>query len=71
MNQRIRELAAQAELEVNAVFVWWPEGPEREDVVKEKLAELVAKEIMQVVANNLPSNTYLDVAEAVLEHFTE
>lgn len=35
----------------------------------EKLAELIVKETMQVVANQLPSNLYLDVAHAVIEHF--
>ena len=35
----------------------------------EKFAELIIKETMQVVANNLPQNTYLDVADAVIEHF--
>lgn len=37
----------------------------------EKFAELIVKETMQVVANNLPQNTYLDVANAVIEHFKE
>lgn len=36
-----------------------------------KLAELIVKETMQVVANNLPQNTYLDVADAVIKHFKE
>ena len=36
-----------------------------------KFAELIVKETMQVVANNLPQNTYLDVADAVIEHFKE
>jgi hypothetical protein len=35
----------------------------------EKFAELIVKETMQVVANQLPSNQYLDVAHAVIEHF--
>ena len=35
----------------------------------QKFAELIVKETMQVVANNLPPNTYLDVADAVIEHF--
>jgi len=34
-----------------------------------KFAELIVKETMQVVANQLPSNQYLDVAHAVIEHF--
>jgi hypothetical protein len=35
----------------------------------EKFAELIVKETMQVVANQLPSNQYLDVAHSVIEHF--
>ena len=35
----------------------------------EKFAELIVKETMQVVANQLPGNQYLDVAHAVIEHF--
>ena len=35
----------------------------------EQFAELIAKETMQVVANRLPSNQYLDVADAVIKHF--
>lgn len=54
MNKRIKELADQAEREVNEVFVWWPEGPDREDVIREKFAELIIKECIakcEVVAN--------------------
>ena len=40
-------------------------------VEEEKFAELIVKETMQVVSNNLPQNTYLDVADAVIEHFKE
>jgi hypothetical protein len=36
-----------------------------------KFAELIVKETMQVVANQLPSNQYLDVAHAVIEHYKE
>ena len=39
--------------------------------VATKFAELIVKETMQVVANNLPQNTYLDVADAVIEYFKE
>ena len=64
MNQRIRELIEQCEdygsLD-NKVYTF----------DKEKFAELIVKETMQVVANNLPQNTYLDVADAVIEHFKE
>jgi len=35
----------------------------------EKFAQLIVKETMQVVANQLPGNQYLDVAHAVIEHF--
>ena len=67
MNQRIRQLAEQATTYID---------PSANDGVcwnfdKEKFAELIVKETMQVVANNLPPNTYLDVADAVIEHFKE
>ena len=65
MNQRIRQLAEQATTYID---------PSANDGIcwnfdKEKFAELIVKETMQVVANNLPPNTYLDVADAVIEHF--
>ena len=65
MNERIRELLKQATQSVdteNRVWVF-------SKVDQEKFAELIVKETMQVVANNLPQNTYLDVADAVIEHF--
>ena len=65
MNQRIQQLAEQATTYID---------PSANDGVcwnfdKEKFAKLIVKETMQVVANNLPPNTYLDVADAVIEHF--
>ena len=65
MNERIKELAEQATTYID---------PSANDGIcwnfdKEKFAELIVKETMQVVANNLPPNTYLDVADAVIEHF--
>ena len=65
MNERIRQLAEQATTYID---------PSANDGVcwnfdKEKFAQLIVKETMQVVANNLPPNTYLDVADAVIEHF--
>ncbi len=69
MNERIKELAEQA----NMIGDWG------EDITKgryfvfdnlkslENFAELIVKETMQVVANQLPSNVYLDVANAVIE----
>ena len=65
MNKRILELAEQATTYID---------PSANDGIcwnfdKEKFAELIVKETMQVVANNLPPNTYLDVADAVIEHF--
>jgi hypothetical protein len=41
------------------------------ELFHEKFAELIVKETMQVVANQLPSNQYLDVAQAVIEHYKE
>ena len=68
MNERIRELAEQAK-EVS----YWLDGGYTPvyHTNLEKFAELIVKETMQVVANNLPQNTYLDVADAVIEHFKE
>ena len=65
MNERIRQLAEQATTYID---------PSANDGIcwnfdKEKFAELIVKETMQVVANNLPPNTYFDVADAVIEHF--
>ena len=67
MNERIRQLAEQATTYID---------PSANDGIcwnfdKEKFAQLIVKETMQVVANNLPPNTYLDVADAVIEHFKE
>jgi hypothetical protein len=74
MNERIRELTKKAEMLTdeatnafnddsgNWPYIW-------NEVYDEKFAELIIKETMQVVANQLPSNQYLDVAHAVIEHF--
>jgi len=63
MNERIIELADKAVEDIST-------GPWNiSDEFCKKFAELIVKETMQVVANNLPLNTYLDVADAVIEHF--
>ena len=67
MNERIRELAEKAgstHKQNLGVYQFYADE-------LEKFAELIIKETMQVVANNLPSNTYLDVANSVIEHFKE
>ena len=71
MNERIRELAEQARkyAEENRPGSFVKYDPEWFVLYNEKFAELIVKETMQVVANNLPQNTYLDVADAVIEHF--
>lgn len=66
MNERIKELAKLAQLRAEWMT---PQGLEWFDNFKEQYAELIVKETMQVVANNLPQNTYIDVADAVIEHF--
>ena len=63
MKERIRELMKQAGTDTSGKWM----GVEH----AEKFAELIVKETMQVVANNLPQNIYLDVADAVIEHFEE
>jgi hypothetical protein len=60
MNKKIEELALQA---------GGSHFPRVGGKNLEKFTELIVKETMQVVANNLPQNTYLDVADAVIEHF--
>ncbi len=69
MNERIQELYKQATIKDH-----WSidEGRYLTDYLNEqKFAELIVKETMQVVANQLPSNQYLDVAHAVIEHFKD
>lgn len=70
MNKRIQELAEQAE----STITWgspynYDHYTQAFDEWQDKFAELVIKETMRVVASNLPSNTYLDVADAVIQHF--
>jgi hypothetical protein len=61
MNERIQELMKQSMVEYQFDMRFSPE----------KFAELIVKETMQVVANQLPSNQYLDVAHAVIEHYKD
>lgn len=68
MNQRIRELAniwanRRAEDEKLGIVYTFSEP------ALEQFAELIIKETMQVVANNVAWNGYLNAAEAVIEHF--
>ena len=67
MNKQLRQFEKESKLEIFGL------GARREiwERALEKYAELIMKETMQVVANNLPQNTYLDVADAVIEHFNE
>ena len=67
MNERIIELAEQAGFE-NGHQDRYGNSLSQE---LEKFAKLIVKETMQVVANQLPSNQYLDVAHAVIEHFKD
>lgn len=63
MNKRIQELATEVGISVEYLT------NTKQIVMLEKFAELVIKDTMQVVANRLPSNVYLDVAESVIEHY--
>jgi hypothetical protein len=67
MNERIKQLAEQAEDDVVADH----RGDEFHKAYTQRFAELIVKETMQVVANQLPSNQYLDVADAVIEHYKD
>ena len=68
MNERIQELAYEAEDYADGIV---DQGGEFHKAYTQKFAELIVKETMQVVANQLPSNQYLDVAHAVIEHFKD
>jgi hypothetical protein len=67
MNERLRQFERESKLEIfglGAKRIPW-------EAALEKFAELIVKETMQVVANHLPSNQYLDVAHAVIEHYKD
>ena len=66
MNERMLDLAKQA---YEDVIKNTPSFLVTKELYEQKFAELIVKETMQVVANQLPSNQYLDVADAVLKHF--
>ncbi len=70
MNELIKELAEQAMIFSHENGGWRISTHVPNDF-KEKFAKLIIKETMQIVANNLPQNTYQDVANAVLKHFKE
>jgi hypothetical protein len=65
MNKQLRQFEKESKLEIFGLgakrHIW--------EAALAKYAELIVKETMQVVANQLPSNQYLDVAHAVIEHF--
>jgi len=68
MNEQIKELDKQAKIWAidNTTY---PISSHIPPGYTQKFAELIVKETMQVVADRLPSSVYLDVAEAVIEHF--
>jgi hypothetical protein len=69
MSERIKEMWEEATVSM------WPRPGKftagEYDYHLEKFAELIVKQTMQVVANQLPSNQYLDVANAVIEHYKD
>ena len=73
MNHRMQELYDLADkfAKENRVQSIGAPGNNYFELFDEKFAELIVKETMQVVANQLPSNQYLDVAQAVIEHYKE
>ena len=82
MNERIQELSKQAGDYVNAVYtppvrsktpgkIWEDGHIGWHTQFNQKFAELIIKETMQVVANTVAWNGYLNAAEAVIEHFKE
>jgi hypothetical protein len=71
MNERIRQLMEQATTFEVICGRGFDTTQYTEHFSKEKFAELIVKETMQVVANQLPSNQYLDVAHAVIEYYKD
>jgi hypothetical protein len=78
MNERIKELAEQARnyaLDEKRIYERMHNTEqcmeEYREVYNKKFAELIVRETMQVVANQLPSNQYLDVAHAVIKHYKD
>jgi hypothetical protein len=72
MNERIYDIEKQAWEFVDKTWNWAnANNPSQATLFKTKFAELIVKETMQVVANQLPSNQYLDVAHAVIEHYKD
>jgi len=76
MNERIKQLAKEAgyylyDLTETHEIKTVETDSKDEWITLEKFAELIVKETMQVVANQLPSNQYLDVAHAVIEHYKD
>jgi hypothetical protein len=68
MNERLKQLAIESKLiapEYNGF------DHTRLSISQQKFAELIVRETMQVVANQLSSNQYLDVAHAVIEHYKD
>jgi len=70
MNERIDQLWGQA-LDQAVPETYSQLSHSQVLKVKQVFAELIVKDTMQVVANQLPSNVYLDVANAVIEHYKE
>jgi hypothetical protein len=64
MNERIKLLAEQAGAEYSDYH-----SVSLLDKEIEVFAELIVKETMRVVANNVAWNSYLNAAEAVIQHF--
>ena len=67
MNERILELANEANKDIGYTFKM--EQADQLHELMDKFAELIIKETMQVVANTISYNGYLNAAEAVIEHF--
>jgi hypothetical protein len=81
MNERLKELEKQSIITIETREIsgaWDNDRPPFRYVTTtetkfspEKFAELVIKETMQVVAKNVAWNSYLNAAEAVIEHFKD
>ena len=73
MNERIKELAKQAEGWANQFEEHWGDGPDTNELFKQKFAELIVKECMEQVwysrEDGINGNVSEVIKERIKQHF--
>lgn len=71
MNERIKELAEQAEVWANQFEEHWGDGPDTNTLFKEKFAELIVKECSNIcdALQDIPATEPRHCAQDILIHF--